>query len=106
MSISVQNKHYDSSLEYNVSIYDHLPYVRDDNICGADQIGINSGNVVKFYCLEKEEPCVISNQEELIKACIKKKEDEILKQIQEEHDEYIQEAIDEALRHTVEENID
>lgn len=31
------------------SMYDHLPYKRDINLCGPDNITLVSGNIIKYY---------------------------------------------------------
>ncbi len=93
MSTYAKNKHYDASLEYNVSLYDRLPYIRDEDVCGAEKVALTSGNVVKNYSFKDDSPCVISNHDEQTKAYLYKLEQEILKGIQKEHDDYVNEAI-------------
>ena len=63
MGTKVNKKHYDSSLEYNITMYDNLPYIRDDRFCGADKIAIYSGNVVKYFSCISEGLCIINNQD-------------------------------------------
>lgn len=40
---------YDSSLEENINMYDNMPYHRDINYCNQDNLGLISGNIIKFY---------------------------------------------------------
>jgi hypothetical protein len=40
---------YDSFLEDKRSMYDDMPYYRDINVCTAENIGLISGNVLKYY---------------------------------------------------------
>ena len=68
MMTSKKNKHYDTSLEYRVSMYDRMPYNRDESICGTDKIAICSGNVLKSYSINQGAPCIIDNQNKTIKA--------------------------------------
>ncbi len=102
--MSEHNKHYDSSLEFNITMYDRLPYDRDIHLCGPENIRMRSGNVIKYYSLEDETPFFIENQDEKTNALLKKREDEILRRIEKEHEEYISEAIQEALSHSEEES--
>ena len=67
-------KHYDSSLEYSITMYDHLPYARDERVCGSDKIALFSGNVIKFYSYKTVDTCIIANQDEKIQTKIKERE--------------------------------
>ncbi len=100
--MSEHNKHYDSSLEFNITMYDRLPYDRDIQLCGRENVCISSGNVIKYYSYKDETPFVIGNQDEKTSALLKKREEEILRRIKKEHEEYISEAIQEALSHSEE----
>lgn len=52
---------YDTSTENNFTMYDNMPYNRDIGVCGNDMIKMSTGNVVKFYRLDKVEPRYIDN---------------------------------------------
>lgn len=39
--------HYDTSYEYDLSMYDHLPYKRDSEQCNRDTVRLVSGNVYR-----------------------------------------------------------
>ncbi len=106
MRNSEYNNKYDASLEFNVLMYDKLPYIKDNNICGPDKIQLFSGNVIKYYSFFQDEPVCIKNQDEKTQAYIWQKEKEIMKEINQEHDDYIADAIKEGLSdNTPEENV-
>lgn len=44
---------YDHSLEFNINMYDKLPYVKDESLCTKEAIKMHSGNVVKYYYYEE-----------------------------------------------------
>lgn len=67
---------YDSSLEYTIKMYDQLPYIRNVNLCSADQIKLVSGNVYKYYTYSKEEVHEISNHDDIIEAHIRQLEED------------------------------
>lgn len=49
---------FDISYGYNLDVYDQMPYVCDNNLCNADTVRMESGNVYKFYrCnMKKSQP--------------------------------------------------
>lgn len=49
-------RHYDNSLENNLSMYDHMPYYRDENLCNQSTIALESGNVIKYYRVKLLDP--------------------------------------------------
>lgn len=42
-------KPFDYSMNEDYSMYDHLPYEKDIDLCGPDKIAMESGNIIKFY---------------------------------------------------------
>lgn len=40
---------YDTTLEENISMYDKLPYKRNEDLCNVSTLALNSGNLVKYY---------------------------------------------------------
>lgn len=43
---------YDETMDYHITMYDNLPYKRDADFCGAQQIAMYSGHIIKYYlCL-------------------------------------------------------
>lgn len=41
--------HYDTAYDYDMSMYDNLPYKRDREKCNESTISLSSGNVFSFY---------------------------------------------------------
>lgn len=97
MSTSKNTKHYDSSLEYSITMYDNLPYERDESVCGSAHVAVYSGNIIKYYACRDDGPYIISHQNATTKAYLSKQEQKILNKIQKEHEDYIQDAIEEGL---------
>lgn len=60
-----QLKLYDSSMDYDMSMYDKLPYDRDLALCNADAIALESGNVLKYYrcAIKQDDYYVINNKD-------------------------------------------
>lgn len=70
-SHSEAEKPYDTTLEDNISMYDKLPYKRNEDLCNISTLGLNSGNLVKFYrCNGSEEAKEIANQDELFSQIV------------------------------------
>lgn len=68
---SEAEKPYDTTLEENISMYDKLPYKRNEDLCNLSTLGLNSGNLVKFYrCYDSEEAKDIANQDELFSQIV------------------------------------
>ncbi|MDD6208618.1 MAG: hypothetical protein PUB10_08880 [Clostridiales bacterium] len=55
---------YNTTSTDHLEFYDHIPYKRNSDRCGADQIAMESGNLIKFYQCAKKEPCAIANHDE------------------------------------------
>lgn len=55
---------YDASLDFHVTMYDNLPYKRDCERCGAGQISLYSGHILKYYyCINQTEAYEINNHD-------------------------------------------
>lgn len=48
----------------HLEFYDHIPYKRNPDRCGAEQIALESGNLIKFYQCAKKEPRAISTHDD------------------------------------------
>lgn len=62
---------YDSSIQSDFSMYDHMPYVRDISICGNDMVKMSTGNIVKHYHYNNSKPCQIENNSTVISNDVK-----------------------------------
>lgn len=62
---NVNQRHYDSSYEDHLGMYDHLPYVTNRDICNKEHIQLTFGNVIKpmHYSLDMNNIRIISNHE-------------------------------------------
>ena len=40
---------YDVHLDYQITMYDQLPYKRNADLCGEQNIAMYSGHVIKYY---------------------------------------------------------
>lgn len=71
---------YDETMDYHITMYDNLPYRRNPDFCGIQQVALYSGHIIKYYlCLNHEEAYKVDNHDgeiEHILALVKKKEDE------------------------------
>ena len=54
---------YEDFIQFDMSMYDAFPYKRNSTNCGADQIALNTGNVIKFNNVEKSTTYVINNND-------------------------------------------
>lgn len=52
----------------HLEFYDHIPYKRNADRCGAEQIALQSGNLIKFYQCAGQEPCVIATHDDDFQA--------------------------------------
>ncbi len=69
---------YDQALDYDFSMYDNLPYVRNPDVCNGDSIAMYSGHVIKFYsCSLNEKKKIISNRDDCFTDILKAKEKHI-----------------------------
>lgn len=71
---------YDATMDYHITMYDNLPYQRDSDFCGIQQVAMYSGHIIKYYlCLNQAEAFSINNRDDEIEnilARVKKKEAE------------------------------
>ena len=66
----ISNK-YDGTLDYRITMYDNLPYKRDSEFCGAQQIALYSGHVIKYYlCINNEDTFKINNHDDNIQEIL------------------------------------
>lgn len=86
---SEAEKPYDTTLEDNISMYDKLPYKRNEDLCNVSTLALNSGNLVKFYrCTDTEEAKEIKNQDEAFSKIVSEHLDAQAKSISELHAHY------------------
>lgn len=58
-------KHIFTNPQAGSDIYDHLPYVRNHDLCNESHIAMESGNVCKFYeCKESRRSYKVPNQDD------------------------------------------
>lgn len=55
---------YNTTSTDHLEFYDHIPYKRNPDRCGAEQIALESGNLIKFYQCAKKEPLAIATHDE------------------------------------------
>lgn len=86
---SEAEKPYDTTLEENISMYDKLPYKRNEDLCNVSTLGLNSGNLVKFYrCNGSEEAKEINNRDELFSMIVSEHLEKEQKRIADLHAHY------------------
>ena len=60
---------YDVHLDYQITMYDQLPYKRNSDLCGEQHIAMYSGHVIKYYmCDNDNDDFEINNHDDEIKA--------------------------------------
>lgn len=64
----VTKQPYDTTLEENISLYDRLPYKRNEDLCNASTLALESGNLIKYYRCTQIEPVEIETQDEHFSA--------------------------------------
>ncbi|WMJ87826.1 hypothetical protein [Anaerocolumna sp. MB42-C2] len=47
---------YEHITDYNITMYDKFPYIRDISICGPETLVLISGNILKYYSYKVVEP--------------------------------------------------
>ncbi len=65
-NFSNQFKKYDSRYDFDVSMYDHLPYDRDEDLCNISSVKLESGNLIKYWRCKSKDSIPIVNKESLI----------------------------------------
>lgn len=79
----ISNK-YDGTLDYRITMYDNLPYKRDAEFCGAQQIALYSGHVIKYYlCINNEDTFKINNHDDIIQEILSNESKKQLNKISE-----------------------
>lgn len=62
---------YDEALDFHITMYDNLPYKRDADFCGVQQIAMYSGHIIKYYlCLNQEEAFEVNNHDDEIEEIL------------------------------------
>lgn len=58
---------YDEAMDYHITMYDNLPYKRDSDFCGIQQVSLYSGHIIKYYlCLNHEDAYEVGNHDDEI----------------------------------------
>lgn len=57
---------YDMSMDYQITMYDNLPYERNADECNSSHVMLYSGNVVKYYVCSVGDELPISNMDDEI----------------------------------------
>lgn len=85
----ISNK-YDGTLDYRITMYDNLPYKRNSEFCGAQQIALYSGHVIKYYlCINNEDTFKINNHDDNIQEILSNESKKQLNKISEKESEVI-----------------
>lgn len=63
---NVLSNKYDTALDFHITMYDELPYQRDSDYCGREQIMMHSKKLMKYYVYMYEDVSVIDNGDETI----------------------------------------
>lgn len=64
----VTKQPYDATLEENMSMYDKLPYKRNEDLCNASTLALESGNLIKYYRCTEADAIEIETQDEHFSA--------------------------------------
>lgn len=65
------SRKYDEALDFHITMYDNLPYERDSDFCGVQQIAMYSGHIIKYYlCLNEEEAFEVNNHDDEIEEIL------------------------------------
>ncbi|BBF43973.1 hypothetical protein lbkm_2661 [Lachnospiraceae bacterium KM106-2] len=70
MNYNINNRPFDDSAsEHRITMYDHLPYQTNRDICNKNHIRLFSGNLVKSYSysIDPESKMVSNHDEEVSK---------------------------------------
>lgn len=72
------SRKYDEAMDYHITMYDNLPYARDADFCGEQQIAMYSGHIIKYYlCLNEDTVFEVNNHDDEIEeilAAVQQKE--------------------------------
>lgn len=66
----VTKQPYDATLEENMSMYDKLPYKRNEDMCNASALALESGNLIKYYRCAEIDSIDIQTQDEHFSAIV------------------------------------
>lgn len=66
----VTKQPYDTTLEENMSMYDKLPYKRDEDMCNASTLALETGNLIKYYRCAEADSIEIKTQDEHFSAIV------------------------------------
>ncbi len=58
---NVLSNKYDTALDFHITMYDELPYQRDADYCGREQIMMHSKKLLKCYMYMFEDVSIIDN---------------------------------------------
>jgi len=62
---------YDEAMDYHITMYDNLPYQRNPDFCGIQQVAMYSGHIIKYYmCINKEEAFEVDNRDDEIEGIL------------------------------------
>lgn len=62
---------YDEAMDYHITMYDNLPYRRDSDFCGIQQVSLYSGHIIKYYlCLNHEDAYEVGNHDDEIEEIL------------------------------------
>ena len=62
---------YDETMDYHITMYDNLPYRRDSDFCGIQQVSLYSGHIIKYYlCLNHEDAYEVGNHDDEIEEIL------------------------------------
>lgn len=84
----VTKQPYDATLEENTSMYDKLPYKRNEDMCNASTLALVSGNLVKFYRCTYDEPTEIDTQDDKFNSIVSQHIREQEKEIARLHEKF------------------
>ena len=62
---------YDATMDYHITMYDTLPYKRNSDFCGARQVAMYSGHIIKYYlCLNQDDSYEVDNRDDKIETIL------------------------------------
>lgn len=62
---------YDEAMDYHITMYDNLPYARDADFCGEQQIAMYSGHIIKYYlCINEDTAFEVNNHDDEIEEIL------------------------------------
>ncbi len=67
------SKKYDGALEYGITMYDHLPYKRNSDVCNESTLALYSGHIIKYYlCNNQIDEFPVNNHDDEIEEILQK----------------------------------